>query len=132
MSILDMTAIGNAGWIGHAGPDQDKAKAFYQDVLGWTINNMPMQDGSSYSAVAVGETAIGGFSPMPEDSGSWTIFFTVADVDSSVATATEKGATVLQPPMDMPGVGRMATLTDPQGARFAVITYESMMAETQE
>ena len=63
---------------------------------------------------------------MPEDQGSWTIYFTVADVDASAAKAEAKGATVLQPAMDMPGVGRMATLTDPQGARFALITYESM------
>lgn len=126
MSILDMTAVGNAGWVGHAGPDQNKAKAFYTDVLGWTINDMPMQDGSSYSAIAVGETAIGGFSPMPEESGSWTIFFTVADVDASVAKALDSGASIVAPLMDMPGVGRMATLTDPQGARFALITYESM------
>lgn len=126
MSILEMTTVGNSGWIGHSGPDQDKAKAFYQDVLGWTINDMPMQDGSSYSAAVVGETAIGGFSPMPEDQGSWTIFFTVADVDTSVAKAEANGAKVIQPAMDMSGVGRMATLTDPQGARFALITYESM------
>ena len=85
-----------------------------------------MQDGSSYSAAVVGETAIGGFSPMPEDQGSWTIYFTVADVDASVAKAEAKGATVVQPAMAMPGVGRMATLTDPHGARFALITYESM------
>lgn len=129
MSILDMTAVGNAGWIGHAGPDQTEALNFYQDVLGWTINNMPMQDGSSYAAINIGETAIGGFSPMQEDKGSWTIFFTVADVDSSVATAKAKGATILQPAMDISGVGRMATLTDPQGARFAMITYESMAAK---
>lgn len=126
MSILEMTTIGNAGWIGHAGPDQAKAKAFYRDILDWTINEMPMQDGSSYAAAVVGETAIGGFSPMPEDNGSWTIFFTVADVDASVAKAEAKGATILQSAMDMPGVGRMATLSDPQGARFALITYESM------
>lgn len=126
MSILDMTTIGNSGWIGHSGPDQGKAKAFYQDVLGWTINEMPMQDGSSYAAAAVGETAIGGFSPMPEDNGNWTIYFTVADVDASVAKAQAQGARIIQPAMDMPGVGRMATLTDPVGARFALITYESM------
>lgn len=126
MSIPEMSAIGNAGWIGHSGPDQGRAKAFYQDVLGWKINDMPMQDGSSYSAAVVGETAIGGFSPLPEDDGNWTIFFTVADVDESVATAKAKGAEMIQPAMDMPGVGRMATLTDPQGARFALITYESM------
>ena len=128
MGILEMTTLGNSGWIGHSGPDAAKAKAFYKDVLGWSINDMPMQDGSSYSAAVVGETAIGGFSPMPEESGSWTIFFTVANVDDAVAKAQAKGATVVAPAMDMPGVGRMATLTDPQGARFALITYESMSA----
>ena len=126
MSIVEMTVVGNAGWIGHSGPDQTKAKSFYKDVLGWNINDMPMQDGSSYSAIAVGETPIGGFSPMPEESGSWTIFFTSTDVDASVAKAEAAGATVIAPAMDMPGVGRMATLLDPQGARFALITYESM------
>ncbi|WP_372574278.1 VOC family protein [Ruegeria jejuensis] len=126
MSILEMTTPGNSGWIGHSGPDQAKAKAFYKDVLGWTINDMPMQDGSSYSAIAIGETTIGGFSPMPEESGNWTIYFTVADVDAGVAQAQAQGAEVIAPTMDVPGVGRMATLSDPQGARFALITYESM------
>ena len=128
MGILDMTTLGNSGWIGHSGPDAAKAKAFYKDVLGWSINDMPMQDGSSYSAAVVGETAIGGFSPMPEESGSWTIYFTVANVDDAVTKAQAKGANVVAPAMDVPGVGRMATLTDPQGARFALITYESMSA----
>lgn len=126
MSILDMTAIGNSGWIGHSGPDADAAKAFYSDILGWNIKDMPMQNGSSYAMAAVGETGIGGFSPMPQDTGSWTIFFTVADVDASVTKAEAQGATVIAQAMDMPGVGRMATLSDPQGAQFALITYESM------
>ncbi|WP_298914359.1 VOC family protein [uncultured Roseobacter sp.] len=126
MSILEMTAVGNSGWIGHSGPNQGEAKTFYKDVLGWTIQEMPMQDGSSYATASVGDTAIGGFSPMPEEQGSWTIYFTVADVDASVARAEAKGAKVTAPAMDMPGVGRMATLTDPHGAKFALITYESM------
>ncbi|MFV2054173.1 VOC family protein [Aliiroseovarius sp. YM-037] len=123
-----MTTPGSAGWIGHAGPDSAKAKAFYSDVLGWTITELPMQDGSSYSAIAVNDTPIGGFSPMPEDSGSWTIFFTVEDVDARTKAAEKAGATVIAGPMDMPGVGRMTTLLDPQGARFAIITYESMQS----
>ena len=126
MSILEMTAIGNPGWIGHSGPDQAVAQSFYRDVLGWTLEEVPMQDGSRYTMIKVGETPVGGFSPMPEASGAWTVFITVPDADAAVAAAEAAGGTVLQPPMDMPGVGRMATLEDPQGARFAVITYESM------
>lgn len=128
MSVLEMSTVGNPGWIGHSGPDQGKAKAFYRDVLGWNIKDMPMQDGSSYSSIVVGETPVGGFSPMPENDGSWTIYVTVPDVDAAVAKANAAGGKVLAPAMDMPGVGRMATLVDPQGARFAVITYESMAA----
>lgn len=128
MSLMEMTALGNAGWIGHSGPDQDAAIAFYKSVLGWGIQEMPMQDGVVYSAIQAGETAIGGFSPMPEAQAAWTIFVTVADVDKAASRAEELGGKILMPPADMPGVGRIATLVDPQGARFAVVTYESMMA----
>lgn len=128
MPETTMTTPGNAGWIGHAGPDSAKAKDFYADVVGWTIADLPMQDGSSHSAIMINEAPIGGFSPMPEDSGSWTIYFTVTDVDDRCEVARKAGAHVVAGPMDMPGVGRMATLLDPQGARFALITYESMQA----
>lgn len=126
MTQTTMTTPGNAGWIAHSGPDLAKAKAFYADVLGWNIVEMPMQDGSSHSAIMLDDGPIGGFSPMPEDGGAWTVFITVEDVDSATKTAQAKGAQVIMPPTDMPGVGRMAQLTDPQGARFAMITYESM------
>ena len=126
MSDTTMTTPGNAGWISFAGPDTAKAKAFYADVLGWQINEMPMQDGSSYSGIFVNDAPIGGFSPMPEEGGSWTIYVTVTDVDGATKAAAERGATVVAGPMDMPGVGRMSTIIDPQGARLAMITYESM------
>ena len=121
-----MTRPGVAGWIQYTGPDTAAAKQFYRDVIGWAITDMPMQDGSSYAGIMVGETPIGGFSPYEEEDGNWTAFITVDDVDSCVSRATEAGGTVLSGPMDAPGVGRMATLRDPQGARIALITYESM------
>ncbi len=121
-----MTTPGVAGWIEFAGPDTAAAKKFYSDVLGWHIGEIPMQDGHGYSGIMVGDGPIGGFSPMPEDSGSWTIYVTVTDVDACTEKAKAAGATVLSGPMDVPGVGRMTTITDPQGARIAMITYESM------
>ncbi|MEM9229294.1 MAG: VOC family protein [Pseudomonadota bacterium] len=128
MSETTMTTPGNAGWIGHSSPDSGRAQAFYTDVIGWTITEVPMQDGSSHPCIMVNEAPIGGFSKMPEDTGAWTVFFTVEDVDARCAAATKAGAQLLTGPVDMPGVGRMATLTDPQGARFAMITYESMQS----
>lgn len=123
-----MTTPGVAGWIQFAGPDTAAAKKFYSDVMDWTVADMPMQDGSSYSGIMVGDGPIGGFSPRPAEEGVWTIYVTVTDVDASVERATKAGATVLDGPQDAPGVGRMATIADPQGARIALITYESMQS----
>lgn len=126
MPETTMTTVGNPSWIAHSGPNAEKAKAFYADVLGWTIGQIPMQDGSTHSAIMVNDAPVGGFSPATEPQGAWTIYVTVPDADAVVEKAKSAGAEVLAGPMDMPGVGRMATLRDPQGARFAVITYESM------
>ena len=125
MSIT-MTTPGAAGWIEYAGPDSTAAKAFYRDIIGWSINDMPMQDGSSYPGIIVNDTPIGGFSPKPLEQGTWTIYVTVQDVDACVDRARQAGATILAEPMDMPGIGRAATVLDPQGARLSLITYESM------
>jgi hypothetical protein len=51
----------------------------------------------------------------------WLVYFAVEDCDASAAEAQELGATQVFPPMDIPGVGRFAVLSDPHGTAFAVI-----------
>lgn len=128
MTDTKMTTPGNAGWIGHSGPDSAAAMKFYSETIGWTIGDLPMQDGSSFPAIMIGEDAIGGFSPMPQENGSWLIYVTVEDVDACVEKVKKAGGTIVSDPMDMPGVGRMSTIADPQGAKIALITYESMQS----
>ena len=48
----------------------------------------------------------------------WNVYFNVEDVDATVERATGLGAAVVAPPFDVPGVGRLAVLTDPQGGMF--------------
>ena len=55
---------------------------------------------------------------------NWLVYFAVDDCDAKVKKATELGATVMKPADDIPGVGRFAILTDPQGAAFALIKVE--------
>ncbi len=120
----EITTLGAASWVGHAGPDQAAAIEFYKDVIGWQIADMTVNGGPTIPGIQLEDGPIGGFSPIPEASASWTIYITVRDVDACVAKALKNGAELVYEAMDMPGVGRMATLLDPQGARFAVITYE--------
>ena len=120
-----MQTHGAPSWIEFHGSDPAAARKFYESVLDWPVNDMPMQDGSSYPVIAVGETPVGGFSPRPTEDGGWTVFITVDDVDARFKKAVDAGASAVQEPTSMPGVGRMATIRDPQGASIALITYES-------
>lgn len=56
---------GAASWLQHSSSDPLAARKFYETVLGWTVSEMPMKDGSNYSAIIVGGAPVGGFSPMP-------------------------------------------------------------------
>ena len=121
-----MNTHGAPSWIQHMGADPAAARKFYEQTLGWNVSDMPMQDGNSYAGIMVGDNPVGGFLPQPSPQGAWMIFITVDDVDARFNKAISAGATGLSDPADFPGVGRMATLTDPYGATISLITYESM------
>jgi predicted enzyme related to lactoylglutathione lyase len=44
----------------------------------------------------------------------------VPDADAAAGTATKQGARIIVGPMEVPGGDRVALMTDPQGAVFAV------------
>jgi predicted enzyme related to lactoylglutathione lyase len=49
----------------------------------------------------------------------WAVHFQVTDADAAAARARELGGTVLHGPADVPGLGRLVVLQDPQGAAFS-------------
>ncbi len=51
---------------------------------------------------------------------NWLVYFTVDDVDQSFRKALDAGAREQLAPMDFPG-GRMAIVSDPQGASFGLL-----------
>ena len=124
MSTNPMQTHGAFSWMEYQGADPAAARGFYEKVVGWTVNEMPMADGSSYPGIVVGEQPVGGFSPQTAEAGAWLAYVTVDDVDARTQAATDAGAEVLSNPFDVPGVGRMAVLRDPFGASLAFITYE--------
>jgi uncharacterized protein len=52
---------------------------------------------------------------------TWLGYILVPDVDQSVAAIQREGGQVHMPAFDIPGVGRVAMVTDPQGAPFYVM-----------
>jgi predicted enzyme related to lactoylglutathione lyase len=50
----------------------------------------------------------------------WMPYFQVTDCDASAATAKQLGGRGMVGPQDIPGTGRFAIFSDPQGAMFAI------------
>ncbi|MER6438733.1 MULTISPECIES: VOC family protein [unclassified Streptomyces] len=121
---------GSLCWVELYTPDVAAAAAFYNSVFGWETSAAPFP-GGTYTCVNPAGTEetdmFGGVVALADDpaeaaSGAyWLPYFEVADTDATVARAQELGGTVRMPATDLEGVGRMAKLTDPYGARFAVI-----------
>jgi predicted enzyme related to lactoylglutathione lyase len=108
--------------------DLEKSKAFYSSLFGWTVNPMDMGGGFVYSMLRNGETDFGGMNQI--DAGvnvppHWYSYITTDDVDATTSKAAGLGATVGNPPMDIPNVGRFSVVIDPEGAVFAPFTVTS-------
>ncbi len=107
-------------WFEHVSNDIAKARAFYEPLLNWHIEAMPMGD-QTYHMIMNGSEGIGGFRTAPPGVPShWSSYLSVADVDKSFAAATKAGAKALMPPTEFPPVGRGATIADPTGAALSL------------
>lgn len=104
-------------------PDIETATGFYAEVLGVTWEEAPMAEGSrleSYQTMLVAGRAVAGALPPPMEGlpPHWNVYFNVADVEESAARAESLGGKTMAPPFDVPEVGRLAMLADPQGGIF--------------
>jgi hypothetical protein len=120
-------APGNFCWYECGTTDAAAARRFYCDVFGWSAVEMPMPEGveGSYTMLRLGDADIAGLYEMsgPMFAGvpsHWMSYVSVTDADRSVDRARELGGEVVVAPVDVPGVGRIAFLADPAGARFAL------------
>jgi predicted enzyme related to lactoylglutathione lyase len=117
---------GAFSWCELTTTDPQAAAEFYGALFGWTVKNMDMGTGP-YHVANVGADAVGGIMGMPPGAPPmpphWGAYVTVDNVDETLAKCTALGGKVLVPPMDVPTVGRMAVIQDPQGATLSVMTY---------
>ncbi len=106
--------------------DPAAAKAFYGGLFGWEPEDVDVGGGMIYTMLRVGGKTAGALYPQREVQRSagvppnWMSYVTVEDADAAAARAGELGGNVLAEPFDVLEAGRMAVLSDPQGAVFAV------------
>jgi len=107
-------------------PDPDGAKEFYDAVMGWDVGP-PSDDDMAYREIRTGGGHAGGMMQLSDEMAShgarptWLGYIGVDDVDQSVASIEQGGGKTLMPAFDIPNVGRIALVADPQGVPFYVM-----------
>ncbi len=119
----DLSKDGEFCWNELLTSDSAAAAGFYSRLLGWKIlEEMDMGPMGKYRIFGVGERRLGGTMTVPRGSPlppTWLYYASTSALEAAVGRATRKGGKLMNGPMDVPG-GRIAQLSDPQGALFAL------------
>jgi predicted enzyme related to lactoylglutathione lyase len=103
-------------------PDPEGAKAFYEEVVGWTVKPM----GDDYAILEAQGSAVAGVMALNDEMRAmgvpacWTGYIFVEDLEASIGRLEKLGGKLKRPPAEIPDVGRFAVATDPQGAVFCL------------
>jgi uncharacterized protein len=114
---------GSFCWIELATSDAAAARAFYTQLFGWTVNEIPMGEMGTYFIFQHGgRDCAAMFQANPGDGipPNWMSYIAVKDADASAAQAQTLGGQIIKGPFDVFDNGRMAVISDVQGAVFAV------------
>jgi predicted enzyme related to lactoylglutathione lyase len=119
-------APGSFCWLELASTNADAGLKFYTELFGWSVNSHDMGEMGKYHILQKGGQDVAAlYQMMPEMQAAgvptnWLSYVAVTSADEAVEQTKSLGGTVVNGPFDVYDMGRMAVLTDPQGAVFAV------------
>lgn len=116
---------GSLTWSENMSRNYEANKAFYAAVFGYQFGDIS-GEGFKYSTLDLDGRPVGGIGEISADQPAempayWGTYFAVADTDAAVDSAVELGGSVVGPAWDSP-YGRMAVVSDDQGAIFALMS----------
>ena len=116
-----------AGWVELATRDAARAAACYGRLLGWSVREQPQHVAGAYRIWSVDRYDWGGLLPMDAQWGDarahWSVYWRVGDCTAAAARVAELGGKVVTAPFDAAGVGRIAAIEDPSGARCYLVRF---------
>lgn len=105
-------------WHEISAPSVEKSIEFYTLALDFGTQSFDMGEMGTYNMLTRhGKGVAGVIAPQHEGTPAhWATYISVDDVDAKIEKCKSLGATLLAGPFDVPTVGRMALIQDPQGA----------------
>jgi predicted enzyme related to lactoylglutathione lyase len=109
---------GQFSWNELVTTDVEGATAFYSSLFGWTTTAFSPE----YTLFKKDGRDVAGLmkTPQPGMPAQWVAYITVEDVDATAGKAETLGGKIILAPMDVPDVGRIAVLLDPQNAPIGI------------
>jgi predicted enzyme related to lactoylglutathione lyase len=116
--------------------DVAASKAFYEEVIGWKIGSPQPGDEKGYRMLETPHGYVGGVLPLSQQmcaggaKPTWLFYLGVKDVDATIEKVKAAGGKVQMGPFDVPNVGRIAMIADPQGIPLYVMRAASDQTST--
>jgi len=104
----------------------DDARAFYSRTLGWQFDHADLPDGQPYWIARRNGEAVGGIFPLSDPAyagipSHWMTYMTVTDIADAERTTVFNGGEVMRESFHIPGVGKLAVVSDSAGALIGLI-----------
>jgi predicted enzyme related to lactoylglutathione lyase len=123
MAVATSTLLGRPVWYELMTTDMKAAEAFYRDVVGW--QSAPFEGaGQPYTQFSRGGNNTAGVMTKPSEVKAppfWAMYIAVPDLDEARSTITRLGGKTHTEVIDIPDIGRLQLMMDPQGAAFYII-----------
>jgi hypothetical protein len=111
-------------WVDTSQPDPEAAVDFYRGLFGWEFEDVmpPGSEGKYFMARLRGGdvAAVGSIPPTAPPMAMWNTYIWVDSADDAASKVRDAGGGVLMEPFDVMDAGRMAFVTDREGAAFCV------------
>jgi predicted enzyme related to lactoylglutathione lyase len=116
--------LGRLVWTELMTTDMKAAESFYDKVVGWTSEPFTGSPVPYTSFNRSGGAPVGGVMDRPAGMKMppfWSMYIAVPNLEDAVAQIKKRGGSELSEVIDIPQIGRMQMLKDPQGAAFYII-----------
>lgn len=107
-------------WVELYTADTDAAKAFYNGLFGWTLQESGPEFGNYALFLRDGAPVAGLMRNTEEAPSAWSVYLESNNAEDTVAMAVANGGQVLADAMSVGDLGRMAVILDPAGAAVGI------------